>query len=156
MDLNVVLVEPAIPQNTGNIGRLTAAMYCKLHLIEPLGFTIDERRVRRAGLDYWPEVRLSIHPSWQQFLETTGAQPEQLWLFSTKATKSFDMVTYRPGDYLVFGSEPTGLSAWFHEEYPDRRIYIPMENPKIRSFNLANSVGISLFEARRSIAPGRV
>lgn len=151
MDCNVVLVEPAIPQNTGNIARLTAALCCKLHIVEPMGFRIDEKTVRRAGLDYWPEVNLEIYASWQEFLKATGAQENQLWLFSTKAPRSCTEVSYSAGDYLVFGSEPKGLSSWFHEMYPERRVVIPIENPKVRSFNLANAVAIGLFEARRSI-----
>lgn len=149
MNINVVLVEPAIPQNTGNIARLTAACCCQLHVIEPMKFEISERTVRRAGLDYWPEVRLSIHANWQAFLETTSATRDQLWFFSTKAQQEFTEVQYQAGDYLVFGNEPSGLAPWFHQEYPERRVGIPIENPNIRSFNLANAVAISLFEVRR-------
>lgn len=144
-------MEPDIPQNTGNIARLTAGLRCKLHLIEPLGFEISDKNVRRAGLDYWPEVSLQQHNNWSAFLESTKAKEDQMWFFSTKADQSFTEVQYRPGDYLVFGSETRGLDQWFHDHYPRQRVCIPIENKKIRSFNLANAVAVGLFEAKRSI-----
>lgn len=150
--LNVVLVHPAIPQNTGNISRLTAANYAHLHLIEPMAFEIDEKRVRRAGLDYWPEVRLTQHANWQAFLEASGARSDQLWFLSTKGGVSYFSVTFKHGDYLVFGSESSGLPQWYHDTYPDRRLVIPMDNPNIRSLNLSNAASAVLYEAKRQIA----
>lgn len=150
--LHVVLVEPDIPQNAGNIARLTAATYTKLHFIEPLGFELTDKYLKRAGLDYWPEVQLTVHASWEAFLQETGAKREQLWFFSTHATKPYSEATFLPGDYLVFGSETRGLSQFYHENYADRRLLIPFENLNVRSFNLANAAAISLYEARRQIA----
>ena len=151
MALHVVLVEPAIPQNTGNIARLTAGTNAVLHLIEPLGFSIDDKQVKRAGLDYWPEVSLEIHASWQVFLEATKVDSEQLWFFSTKAERPYTEVSYSDNDYLVFGSEIAGLPDWYHQEYPIRRVKIPIANSNIRSFNLANATAIALFEAQRQL-----
>lgn len=149
MNLNVVLVNPEIPQNTGNIGRLTAANRINLHLIEPMSFKIDDKQVKRAGLDYWPEVKLTIHPSWNAFLETQNVAVSQMWFFTTKTTTEYYDVQFREGDYLVFGSETKGLDYSFHENYPERRLKIPIENPNVRSLNLANAVAIAVFEARR-------
>ncbi|MCL4145680.1 UNVERIFIED_CONTAM: hypothetical protein GTU68_005229 [Idotea baltica] len=151
MNCNVVLVNPDIPQNTGNIARLTAGLGCQLHVVKPMGFEITDKNVKRAGLDYWPEVKLQVHDNWQAFLADTGAEANQMWFFSTKASNCFTTVTYRPGDYLVYGSETKGLNEWFHHEYPDRRVQIAIENPNIRSFNLSNAVAVGLFEARRCI-----
>ncbi len=150
MALSVVLVHPQIPQNTGNIARLTAATACKLHVIEPLGFEISDKNVKRAGLDYWSEVQLSIHQDWQSFLDAEG-QPaaEQFWFFSKKAEPSYHSVQYSPDQYLVYGSETSGLPPELWQGYPSRMLRIPMENQKVRSFNLSNSVALTLFEARR-------
>ena len=149
MTYHVVLVQPVIPQNTGNIARLTAATNSELHLIEPLGFSLDEKQVRRAGLDYWPEVRLHQHADWQSFLATEAMPRERLWLFSTKAEHSYFNVNFSVGDYLVFGSETAGLEEGFHREYPDRMLRIPLANPRVRSLNLANAAAAVLFEAQR-------
>lgn len=150
MALNVVLVHPQIPQNTGNIARLTAATGAKLHVIEPLGFEISDKNVKRAGLDYWSEVRLSIHSDWSSFLSAeNNPAAEQLWFFSKKAGPSYHEVHYSPEQYLVYGSETSGLPAELWNEYASRMLRIPMENEKVRSFNLSNSVALTLFEARR-------
>ena len=151
MTLNIVLVHPVIPQNTGNIGRLAAATNSNLHLIEPLGFEITSARVKRAGLDYWPEIRLTCHKSWQHFLESTEAKSEQLWLLTKKAQRSFYQANFKDGDFLVFGAETVGLPQEIHDLYPDQRMRIPMDNPNVRSLNLANSASIVLYEARRQL-----
>ncbi len=151
MALRIVLVHPAIPQNTGNIARLTAATGAELHLIEPLGFQIDEKQVRRAGLDYWPEVDLRTHSDWESFLTTTEEPGRRLWFFSTKANRSYFQESFADGDYLVFGSETAGLDPSFHKRYPEQLLRIPMSNPKVRSLNLANATAAVLFEARRQL-----
>ena len=152
----VVLVHPEIPQNTGNIGRLTAAAYAELHLIEPLGFDLSEKQVRRAGLDYWPEVRVSLHPTWDAFLSATSADRESLWLFTKLAQqeRSYFDVQFAPGSYLVFGSETKGLPEVLHQRYPERRVGIPLSNPNVRSLNLANAASVALFEALRQNRTG--
>lgn len=147
---NVVLVEPKIPQNTGNIARLTAGTGSRLHLIEPLAFSIDDKTVKRAGLDYWQYVDLRVHKSWEAFLESENPEPRKLWFYSTKGKSLFTEVEYESGDFLVFGSETAGLEQSFHDSYSERMLSIPIEGNTIRSFNLANSVAIALFEAKRS------
>lgn len=151
MPLRIVLVEPLIPQNTGSTARLTAATNSELHLIEPLGFEISDRYLKRAGLDYWPEVKLTIHPSWEKFLESTGANHGNLWFFTTHAEHAYSEVQYGPDDFLVFGNESRGLAPHFHETYVGRRLAIPMENANVRSLNLSNCTAIALYEARRQL-----
>lgn len=147
----IVIVEPAIPQNTGNIARLTAANRTSLHLIEPLGFRITDATVKRAGLDYWPETDVHTYESWEKFLSVTAAKESQLWFFSTKGTLDYYDAKFSADDFLVFGSETKGLSNFFHESYPERRLRIPMENPNVRSLNLASSAAIVLYEAKRQL-----
>lgn len=151
MSLNVVLVHPQIPQNTGNIGRLCAATRSILHLIEPMAFGITDAKVKRAGLDYWPEIDIRMHKTWDDFLAINDVKPKQLWLLTKKATESFYSATFKDGDYLVFGAETTGIPESLHNLYPEQRRRIPMENPNVRSLNLANSVSIVLYEARRQL-----
>lgn len=146
---NIVLVHPQIPQNTGNIARLTAANYSSLHLVRPMAFEITDAKVKRAGLDYWPEVLLSQYGNWGEFLQSTNANTEQLWFFTTKATKLYYHAEFRKGDFLIFGSETNGLPKDMHTRYSDRRLTLPMQNPNIRSLNLANSVSAALYEAIR-------
>ncbi len=147
--LGVVLVEPEIPPNTGNIARLCAATQTPLHLIEPFGFTLGDRAVRRAGLDYWDKVPLHIHPHWSHFLETI--KPQRFFLFSTFATRSLYEQTFAPGDYLVFGKETKGLPEPLLAEWPDRVLGIPMQPDSVRSLNLSTSVGVALYEALRQV-----
>lgn len=147
----VVLYNPQIPQNTGNIARLTAANFAELHLIEPLGFELSDRYLKRAGLDYWPEVSLHIHCSWSSFLTATKPELQQLWFLSTKASKSVYEAQFMPGDFLVFGSETSGLPAHIHSEYADARLCIPTPNKAVRSLNLASSAAIVFYEAIRQI-----
>lgn len=143
----VVLVEPEIPPNTGNIARLCAATGSPLHLIEPLGFQITDRSIRRAGLDYWPHVQLHRHANWEAFIE--AEQPACLHLFSTVGQRSLYDTSFTPGAYLVFGSESQGLSDTLLSAYPDRLTGIPTNLDNVRSLNLSSSVGIALYEALR-------
>jgi len=155
MQIHIVLVHPDIPQNTGNIARLTAANKAKLHLIHPMGFKIDEKQVKRAGLDYWPMVELAEYQNWEEFLEK-NKQPENLWFFSTKAKKNYFEVDFcndpQREVFLLYGSETAGLPASYFERYPDNFLTIPMEQPGVRSLNLANSVAIGLYEVIRQQA----
>jgi len=146
--LHVVLVDPEIPQNTGSIARLTAATKSKLHLVGKLGFRIDEHAVRRAGVDYWHLVELEQHSDFDHFL---GSMPEpRVRLFSAVGTKSYLDAHFSPGDALVFGKESKGLDDALLERFPDEVYGIPTLGP-VRSLNLANAVGIVLYEALRQI-----
>lgn len=149
MSLKIVLVSPLIPQNTGSIARLTAATNCQLHLIEPLGFELSDRYLKRAGLDYWPYVNLTVHTNWNDFLVAEPKANEHSWFFTTKSRYCYLNVQYTENDYLVFGSETKGLPETLHQRYENRRLLIPIDNPKVRSINLANAVSIALYEARR-------
>lgn len=149
--VQIVLVSPEIPQNTGSTARLCAATYSKLHLIEPLGFSLEDKYLKRAGLDYWPEVNLEIHKNWDVFLEKEKPDLDQLFFFSTKAEKKYHEIEYPDNTYLVFGCETKGLALEFHEKYKDQRALIPMPNKNVRSINLAASVAIALFEVRRQL-----
>ena len=150
--LNIVLVEPEIPPNTGNIARLCAATGAHLHLIEPLGFRIDEQAVRRAGLDYWPLVSLTTHPNYATARRRLAdANPNaRHFLFTGKAARSYLSVQFRPGDVLVFGKESVGLSPELIEAHRDELVAIPTIGA-VRSLNLANAVAIALYEALRQI-----
>ena len=150
--LNIVLVEPEIPQNTGNIARTCAATRSRLHLVKPLGFDISEKAVRRAGLDYWPMVDLRVYDSLDHFLSANPAA--DLWLATTKAPRDYTRACFRDGCYLVFGKETAGLPAWFRQANYERCIRIPMR-PDARSLNLANSVAVLAYEALRQMGfPG--
>ena len=144
---NIVLVAPEIPQNTGSIGRLAVSTDSVLHLIDPLGFSLDEKHLRRAGMDYWKHLHLCRYPDWKKFLELNPGAV--LHLFSTHGKKSYFDVRYTPGDYLVFGRESAGLPPELYTEYADRLRLIPMPGTFYRSLNLANSVSIALYEALR-------
>lgn len=144
---HVVLVEPEIPPNTGNIARLCAATGCRLHLVEPLGFTIDDAKLRRAGLDYWDSIAPVVHPSWEAYLE--AAQPARLFLFTTGARTSIFGARFQPGDHLVFGSETRGLSNELLARYPDQHLGIPLQTAHVRSLNLSTAAGIAVYEALR-------
>ena len=150
--LHVVLVEPEIPPNTGNIARLCAATASPLHLVGTLGFRIDEHSVRRAGVDYWHLVDVRQHVDFEHFLHAFGrASPGgRVHLFSAQATQSYARTTYAPGDALVFGKESVGLSEELLARFPDRVVGIPTLGA-VRSLNLANAVGIALFEALRGL-----
>lgn len=144
--LNIVLVEPEIPMNTGNIARTCAATRSRLHLIEPLGFDISDKAVKRAGLDYWPMVDLRVYPNLTDFFQK-NPQPD-LWLATTKAPQDYTKAVFRDGCWLFFGKETAGLPADLRQRYFDRCIRIPMR-PDARSLNLANSVAILTYEALR-------
>ena len=146
--LNVVLVEPEIPQNTGTIVRLCACAACPLFLVEPLGFSIEERIVRRAGLDYWEHAAVTTWPSFEEL--RTKHPGARFWFTSKKAEKLYTDVDYRPGDFLVFGKETAGLDERLLAENGEWAMRIPMFGP-IRSLNLANAVSVVLYEGLRQI-----
>lgn len=150
--LHLVLVQPEIPHNTGAVGRLCVGLDCELHLIRPLGFQLADRHLQRAGMDYWPQVRLTLHDSWAAFLERVA--PPHLFLLSTHGRQSLYDCHFAPGDALVFGSESRGLPPEFHEQYRERLFRIPMPGEHARSLNLANAVAIAAYEAFRQITPG--
>ncbi|MCF7855171.1 MAG: tRNA (cytidine(34)-2'-O)-methyltransferase [Candidatus Pacebacteria bacterium] len=145
--LKVVLLAPEIPQNTGNIGRLCVNTESELHLIEPLGFSLDETSVRRAGLDYWPHLKLAVHKHWAAFLE--DQKPTRLVFASTKGRKSVFETHFCASDCLIFGNETSGFPEEFYRRYSDDLYQIPMPGEHARSLNLANSVAVVLYEALR-------
>jgi len=145
--LNLVLVEPEIPQNTGNIARLCAATGTILHLIEPLGFRLTDREVKRAGLDYWDAVEIRRFPNLGKFQDELPAARKLF--FSTGGAKSYTEAEYQPGDCLVFGSESRGLPLELLEAHPEDVYNIPMKLENVRSLNLANAASIVLYEALR-------
>lgn len=147
---HIVLVEPEIPPNTGNIARTCAGTGTRLHLVEPLGFSLDDKHVKRAGLDYWPHVDLHVHPHLEDCLQP--APPDRVWWFSKKATRSIYDARFQAGDWLVFGPETRGLSDPQLANAGDQLLSIPMRGEAVRSYNLGTSVGISLFEALRQVA----
>jgi tRNA (cytidine/uridine-2'-O-)-methyltransferase len=144
--MHVVLVEPEIPPNTGNVSRTCAVTGTTLHLVEPLGFSVDEKQLKRAGLDYWHYLKLQMHPGLEAFMQSVAGKP--LWLFSTKGTRSYAEIAYGPDDYLVFGRETAGLPPWLIEAYPRQCVRIPMGR-EVRSLNLSNAVAVVLYEALR-------
>lgn len=152
MALNIVLVEPQIPPNTGNIGRLCLATKSKFHLVEPLGFDISEKAVRRAGLDYWKHIDLTIHPSYEKFRAALPADA-RLWFFTKFAERSIYSADFQNGDYLIFGKETTGLLPEIHEkENKEQFLKVPMPGQEIvRSLNLAGTVHIAVYEALRQL-----
>jgi tRNA (cytidine/uridine-2'-O-)-methyltransferase len=155
-NLSIVLVEPEIPPNTGNIARTCAATNTKLHLVKPLGFSIDDSHLKRAGLDYWKYVDLEIHENLQDFLLKYSERP--MYLSTTKGTHQYTEVSYETDAMLLFGKETAGLPMEFIKANQDRTIRIPMgDNTKSRSLNLSNSVAIVIYEALRQLSfPGLV
>lgn len=147
--MHVVLFEPEIPPNTGSIARLCAATVTPLHLIEPLGFKIDDKHLKRAGLDYWEFVDLQVHKSWSDFLRATAAK--NLRYFSKRATRSYTTLRYDDGDYLVFGPETRGLSSELLQANDEHAFHIPMMGSGVRSLNLSNAVAIVLYEGLRQL-----
>ncbi len=146
MAMNIVLFEPEIPANTGNIGRTCAATGARLHLIEPLGFHINEKELRRAGMDYWKDLDVRRYMNFQDFQEKN---PEAvIYMASTKSPNLYTDMHYADNSYLMFGKESAGIPEDILHEYLDHTIRIPM-NPQIRSLNLANSVAVVLYEALR-------
>jgi tRNA (cytidine/uridine-2'-O-)-methyltransferase len=154
MAIHIVLVEPEIPPNTGNIARTAAATGSVLHLVKPLGFSLDEKSLRRAGLDYWPYVDLEVHDSFEEFLDKYEGR--RMWLSTTKGNKLYTDADFQDEDMILFGRETAGLPHDFINSNKDRAIRIPMsEDTRLRSFNLSNAVNIVLFEALRQLGfPG--
>lgn len=149
--LHVVLFQPEIAPNTGNIGRMCALTCSRLHLIHPLGFVINDRNLRRAGMDYWKSLDVHEHADWAAFRASAHA-PRRLWLFTTKTERSFWDVRYAEDDGLVFGNEGAGAPAWLHEEIGEtQRVKIPQTNPDLRSLNLSTAAGIATYEAVRQL-----
>jgi tRNA (cytidine/uridine-2'-O-)-methyltransferase len=146
--VNVVLVEPEIPPNTGNIARLCAATGATLHLVEPFGFRLDDRQLKRAGLDYWRHLHWRRWSDWPAFQKQLPAG-SCLWLIESHGTRHYAEAEYRAGDYLVFGRETAGLPSSIVEQYPGACLRIPMFHPEVRSLNLANCVALVLYEALR-------
>ena len=149
--MDVVLVAPEIPHNSGCAGRLTAALGLRLHLVEPLGFSLEDRYLKRAGLDYWPLVDLCVHRDWPAALSSlfeSSPRPmgERLRLFSARGGASLFETEFAPDDVLVFGSESRGLPAELLAEFPQRRVYIPIRSG-VRSLNLANAVCLATYTA---------
>lgn len=150
MKINVVLVEPEIPQNTGNIARTCAATGCKLHLVHPLGFDISEKQVKRAGLDYWDKVEIEEHESFEKFLEKYKPEENDMFFVTTKGKHVYSEPEYKKMDevYLLFGKETKGLPEDILKKYIDKTIRIPMR-PTLRSLNLSNSVAIVVYDVYR-------
>ena len=144
--VNIVLVEPEIPQNCGNIARTCAATRSRLHLVKPLGFDISDKAVKRAGLDYWPMVDLSVYPSLEELFARNRV--DDLWLATTKAPRDYAQAQFRDGCWLFFGKETAGLPEDLRLRWHDRCVRIPMR-PGARSLNLANSVAVLTYEALR-------
>lgn len=153
---HLVLLNPEIPNNTGNIGRTAAATGCRLHVIHPIGFDMSEKARRRAGLDYWHLVDCVEHVNWEAFL--TAEQPRRLWLYTTKAARPHWEAEFQQGDYFLFGKETAGvpdeIHRWVDATYgPDHRLTLPMA-PQARSLNLATAVCAAAYEGLRQLARG--
>ena len=146
--LHVVLFQPEIPPNTGNIGRTCAITGSRLHLVHPLGFSTDAAHLRRSGLDYWEALDVHEHADWAA-LEASAARPQRMWLFTTKASRRYWDVRFEPGDGLVFGAESAGVPPWLHERLGATRVTIPQPNAALRSLNLSTAAGIAVYEALR-------
>jgi tRNA (cytidine/uridine-2'-O-)-methyltransferase len=145
----IVLVQPEIPGNTGSVGRTCVALDMELILIHPLGFEINDTRVKRAGLDYWPHVRLTEYASWDTFIDARTPRPDQLFLFEEFGARSFYDPDYPDDAMLVFGKETTGIPKPIVERHADRLVKLPMRSEVIRSLNLANTVTAAAYQALR-------
>jgi len=146
---HVVLVEPEIPPNTGNVIRLCANTGAQLHLVEPLGFPLDDAKMRRAGLDYHDYATMKVHRGWEDFVSSECPDPARMFALTTHGSTPFAQVTFRPGDVFVFGSETRGLAPALRESFPpSQRIRLPMR-PDNRSLNLSNTVAVVVYEAWR-------
>lgn len=145
----IVLISPEIPWNVGAIGRTCVALDLELIIIKPTLVDISDKAVKRAGLDYWPHVKIKLYENWQEFLDKE--QPKDLFFFSTKATKLHYEAKYKPGCYLLFGAESKGLAEEYHHDYANDMVKLPMFSDSIRSLNLANTVTASAYEALRQI-----
>jgi tRNA (cytidine/uridine-2'-O-)-methyltransferase len=148
---NIVLVHPEIPPNTGNVIRLAANTGCALHLVEPLGFSMDDRLLRRAGLDYHEYAELRRHADWNAFLQAEAPDPQRMFAFTTRGSRSVFDNRFQAGDWLVFGSETRGLPDTLRESFPAaQRLRLPMVEGQ-RSLNLSNAVAVTVFEAWRQL-----
>lgn len=148
--LHIVLVQPQIPPNTGNIARTCAATGTALHLVGPLGFEISDRQLKRAGLDYWPYVEIHEYDSLETFCQGRRPQGGRWIAFSTRGSENYSQFQFQPDDWLIFGRETTGLTPTFMANC-DARVHIPMSQQHVRSLNLSVSVAVGLFEARRQL-----
>ena len=148
--MNIILVEPEIPPNTGNVARLCAVTNTRLHLIEPFGFKLDDKQLQRAGMDYWQHVKWQRWPSWTAF-EAQLPRDVRLWFVESSGPKHYAEVRYAEGDYLIFGRETAGLPHQLLEEHSERWVRIPMFNRQARSLNISNCVALVLYEALRQI-----
>ncbi len=145
----IVLVHPEIPPNTGNVIRLAANTGCELHLIEPLGFSMDDKLLRRAGLDYHEYAAVKRHADWATFMAGQGPEPQRMFAFTTRGSRPVTDVAWSPGDWLVFGCETQGLAPALRETFPgEQRVRLPMREGQ-RSLNLSNAVAVAVFEAWR-------
>jgi tRNA (cytidine/uridine-2'-O-)-methyltransferase len=154
--MNIVLVEPEIPPNTGNVARLCAATKSRLHLIEPFGFKLDDSQLKRAGMDYWQHVEWHRWAGWKAFEKKLPADA-RLWFIESGGGKKYDEVKFSPDDYLVFGRETAGLPQQLLEQHRESWLRIPMFNAQSRSLNLSNCVALVLFEALRQQGfPGEI
>lgn len=151
MSFNLVLVAPEIPGNTGSLGRTCLALNARLTLIHPLGFSIDEKAVRRAGLDYWKYVSVTEHQSWEEFLEVQKPNPEQMFFFSKNAKKIYTQEKFEKDCTLVFGSESKGLPTEFFQKYPENFLSLPILSPHVRSLNLSNAATAVCYEVHRQL-----
>ena len=149
--MNIVLFQPLIPQNTGTIGRLAVCTDNALHLIKPLGFDLDEKKIKKAGMDYWPHVKLQVHESWDDFISSIP-EDRNLIFCSTKTDKTIYDHEFKENDYLIFGNESHGLPPDFYETYKDSLYTIPMRGTHLRSHNLANAVSIVVYEGIRQLS----
>ncbi len=151
--LHIILFQPQIPQNTGNIGRTCSITCSRLHLIHPLGFTITDKQLKRSGMDYWDSLDVHHHENWQAFLDSgDGPDPKRIFLMTTHATRWHWDAKYEDGDGLLFGNEGNGAPDWLHESIPDEhRIKIPHFNDTLRSHNLSTAAGIATYEALRQL-----
>ncbi len=148
----MVLVSPLIPPNTGNVARTCAVTGCRLHLVGPIGFSLDDKDLRRASLDYWREVSPEIHRDWPDFeARALRGQTEKLHLFTARAERSLFEATFAPGDFLVFGQEQLGLPPALLDAWPARQVGIPMRTG-VRSLNLAVAAGVGIYAALRNLA----
>ncbi len=146
--LNIVLIEPEIPSNTGNIARTCAATRSRLHLVKPLGFDISDKAVKRAGLDYWPMVDISVYENTDEFFEKNPGG--EYWLLTTKAKKHYTEARFTDNCYLLFGKETAGLPDWLRKKYAENCIRLPMRQDA-RSLNLSNSAAVVCYEALRQL-----
>lgn len=149
MNLNIVLYQPEIPQNTGNIGRTCVLTNSRLHLIKPLGFTIDDKQLKRAGLDYWPKLQVVYYENFEEFFDKN--KNNRIFLSTTKAEKIYSEVKYEQGDFIMFGRESSGVPQYIRDVLKDTMIRVPMVEDSERSLNLSNTVSIVAYEALKQM-----